>query len=176
VHFPIINVEVKTARGLEKPVSLLKPRSKKGEVIVKDIREVLSSEGHRFISASCESDAVPFGVRNGLNLGQALDFARVERGINVNQVNRFGSHLLQYREVVTEYHFSLDRLDGFADNCPRGLHAVPLRLRHPFHLPVSTFTILPTCKRIRFSHRDHSCLSEWQEKNPLRRAGGSKDS
>ena len=102
MHLTVINVEVDRAVWGEEPVCLFESGFDERKEIGEGVGITARSEPHRFVTFTFEAGAVTVTIAHRFHLRARLLFARVERWINVNELDRFARKRFEDGEIVAE--------------------------------------------------------------------------
>ena len=95
----------KAARGFEKPEGLLEAWFEKTEVIREKIAEGFLADADRAVALGLESRSVAVVVADGFDLRPGLGFPRIERRINIDEVEGLILELLEDFKIIPEIDF-----------------------------------------------------------------------
>jgi len=102
MDFPIIDMEIQRPLRREDTIGFLQARLQKSQVVIEDIQVFAATQADGLVAVAAEAGAVAGFGSFGLDLVPALALASVERRVDVDQVDAFGLHLLQDRQVIAK--------------------------------------------------------------------------
>ena len=102
MRLPVVYVKEETSVALESAPCLQEARLKESQVVVENVGVFLRAEFHGPVALPLEPSSVAELVLDGGQSSPALDLARVERGVDVDEVYRVRRQTPQDRQVVPE--------------------------------------------------------------------------
>jgi len=110
VRLAVVDVQVEGATACEQATRVLEPGHQEGQVVVEMVRVGGLGQHARAVAPPPEAGAVASAplFRRGRERAPSLAPARVEGGIDVDELEALVGEGLQHREVVAEDHLVMD--------------------------------------------------------------------